>query len=69
MVTVDEARQQHLLAVADDRRIGVGAVQLRKSADRDNDPVALQHGAVVDLFPAMTIERPRDDMFAANDRG
>ncbi len=68
MMTVDEAGQQHLLACADDRRIWIGAAQLSESADRDDTPVALQHGAVVDLLPSMTIERPRDDMLSANDR-
>ena len=56
-------------AIADDRRIGVGAAELLISADRDDGPVALQDGSVVELFPAVTIERPRDDMLSANDRG
>jgi hypothetical protein len=68
MMTVYEAGQQHLLARADDRRIWIGAAQLSESADRDDTPVALQHGAVVDLLPSMTIKRPRDDMLSANDR-
>jgi hypothetical protein len=69
VVTVHEAGKQRLLAVADDWRIWVGAPQFIERADRSDDTVALQHGAVVDLLPPMTVERPRDNMLAANDRG
>ncbi len=69
MVAVDEAGQQRLLARADHRRIRIGALQILEWADRGDDAVALQHSAVVDLLPSMAIERPRDDMLAANDRG
>ena len=69
MVAVHEAGQEHLFAAADDGQLRMAAAQLRKGADRRDDAVLLQHGPVVDLLPAVTVEGARDDVLAANDRG
>ena len=68
MMRIDKAGQQHLLAIADHRRDGIVPMQRREAADRGDYAVLLQHGAVVDLLPTMTVERTRDHMLAANDR-
>ena len=69
MMRIDETRQQHLLALAYDRRAGILPMQIRKGANRRDHTVLLKHRAVIDLLPAMTVERARDDIFPANDRG
>ena len=68
MVAVDEAGQQRLGTIADNRNVGIGGAQLGERAYRDNRSVPLKHRAVVDLLATMAIERPCDDMLAANDR-
>ena len=68
MMRVDETGQQHLLAVADDRRARIVSMQIREGANRRDHAIVLKHRAVIDLLPAMTVERTRDHMLAANDR-
>jgi len=68
VMRIDKARQQDLRAVAHDRRVGIRGAYVGESADRRNDPAPLQHGAVIDLIPPMTVERPRYDMLATDDR-
>ena len=70
MMGVDETRQQHLLrrrprpARRDwPRRISA------KAPIADDRAILLKHRAVIDLLPAMAVERARDDMLPANDRG
>jgi hypothetical protein len=66
MVTVDEARQQDLLAVADHRHRRMLAVQIVIGSHRDDDAVLLQHGAVVDLVPLEAVFRAGDGGAAAD---
>ena len=68
MMAVDEARQQDLVAGADDRQIGVLAAELREAADRGNDAVFLQHRPVRHLVPAVAVERVGDHRAAADQR-
>jgi hypothetical protein len=69
MMGVDETRQQHLLAVAYDVRARIVPMQTLEGANRRGRAILLKHRAVIDLLPAMAIERARDDMLPANDRG
>src|SRR4029450_10985677 len=69
VMAVDEARQQDLLARADHRHGRVLAVQVVVGADRDDDAVLLQHGAILDLVPGETILHPGDSGAATDEGG
>src|ERR1700733_838510 len=69
MMRVDETRQQHLLAIAYDRRARIVPMQICEGADRRDHAILLENRAVIDLLPAMTVERARNNIFPANDRG
>ncbi len=44
-------------------------MQIREGANGCDHAILLEHRAVIDLLPAMAVERARDDIFPANDRG
>ena len=69
VMTIDEARQQHLTAVADHPGVRVRIFQLLVRAHRLDGVVDDQQGAVVDLLDTVTIERLGDDVAATDDRG
>ena len=69
MMRIDETRQQHLLAIAYDRRTRIVPMQIHEGANRRDRTILLKHRAVIDPLTAMAIERARDDMLPANDRG
>jgi hypothetical protein len=66
MVAVDETRQQDFLAGAEDGRIRIAPLQRLIGAGRNDDAVLLQHRAVGDLVPTVTIDRARNHGAAAD---
>ena len=69
VVAVDEARQQDLLAGADDGDGRVLAMQVVVGADGCDDAVLLQHGAVLDLVPGEAVLYAGDGGAAADEGG
>jgi hypothetical protein len=49
-------------------RPGIVIAVVKSAAHCADDPIALEHRAVVDLLPPMAIERGRDDLLAAHER-
>src|SRR5215469_18487306 len=68
MVTVDEARQHHLVAAADDGHVWVLATKFLIGADLDDRAVFLHYGAIRHLIPAVAINRMRHHGATADQR-
>ena len=69
VMAVDEARQQDLLAAADDGDGRVLSMQVVVGADGRDDAVLLQHGAVLDLVPGEAVLYAGDGGAAADETG
>ena len=68
VVAVDEAGQQDVFAAADDWHGRVLAMQVGERACRRDDAVFLQHRAVSDFVPGVTVHRVGDHRAAADQR-
>ena len=44
-------------------------MQIREGANGRDHAILLKHRAVIDLLPAMAVERARDNVLPANNRG
>src|SRR5690348_6777745 len=60
MVSIDEPRQHHLVAAANNHDIGVLAAEFLVGADFDNSAVFLKRGAIGDLVPVVAVDRMSD---------
>ena len=69
VMPVHEPGQHHLAPGADDRRAGMRLAQRRVGADGLDHAVLLQHGAVIDLVPAVAAGRVGDHEPAADQGG
>jgi len=69
VVSVDEARQQDLLAGADHRHRRMLAMQVVIGADVDDDAILLQHRTVLDLVPGEAVFCAGDGGAAADKTG
>src|SRR5258708_6637958 len=68
VMTVDEPRQQNLLAGALHRQVRIARLERVIGCYGNDDAIFLDDGAVGDLFPCMTVDGARDDGAAADQR-